>query len=67
LSSGIVNAVLSHRKKGSTKNKNKKQQQTKQQKVIANYKLTASGRANFCAVWKRGSVEKWKRGKARGE
>jgi len=55
LSSGIVNAVLSQ-KKGSTK---KKQQQTKQQKVIANYKLTASGRANFCAVSKSG--------KARGE
>lgn len=47
LSSGIVNAVLSHEKKTRKKKKERKKEREQQEKLIANYKLNATGRHNF--------------------
>lgn len=47
LSSGIVNAVLSHEKNKKEKEREKKKEREQQEKLIANYKLNATGRHNF--------------------
>lgn len=51
LSSGIVNAVLSHEKNKEEKErkieKEKSREREEQEKLIANYKLNATGRHNF--------------------